>query len=76
MAFGAGGRAIVLDALIGRMMRTNLVTDPDPAAVRGDLDALITRLTSCGASCPAGRTGTVVKATCAALLGSAVTLVH
>ena len=76
VAFGAGGRAIVLDALIGRMMRTNLATDPDPAAVRGDLDALITRLTSCGASCPAGRTGTVVKATCAALLGSAVTLVH
>ena len=75
-AFAPAGRAIVLDALVGRMMRTNLATDPAPAAVRGDLDGLITRLASCGASCPAGRTETVVKAACAALLGSAVTLVH
>jgi len=36
----------------------------------------MTRLTACGTSCPAGRTPIVVKATCAALLGSAVTLVH
>jgi hypothetical protein len=76
VAFAPAGRAIVLDSLVGRMMRSNLATEPDPAEVRGVLDNLITRLAACGASCPAGRTPTIVKASCAALLGSAVTLVH
>jgi hypothetical protein len=75
-AFGTTGRGIVLDALVGRMMASNVGTEPDAAGVRSDLDALITRLSACGTSCPAGRTGTIVKASCAALLGSAVTLVH
>jgi hypothetical protein len=75
-AFGGAGRTVVLDALVGRMMRTGLATDPRPEEVRADLDALITKLASCGASCPAGRTPTIVKASCAALLGSAVTLIQ
>jgi hypothetical protein len=75
-AFAPAGRAIVLDALLGHMLQTNLGTDPNPVEVRGDLDGLITQLTACGASCPAGRTPIVVKATCAALLGSAVTLIN
>ncbi len=75
-AFGGAGRSIVLDSLVGRMMRANIGTDPQPAQVRADLDALITRLAACGNSCPAGRTPIVVKATCAALLGSAVTLIN
>ena len=76
VAFGATGRGIVLDALVGRMMASNVGTEPEAAGVRSDLDALITRLSACGTSCPAGRTETIVKASCAALLGSAVTLVH
>jgi hypothetical protein len=75
-AFGSGGSAIVVDSLVSRMMLTQLATDPDQADVRTELGALITKLTSCGNSCPAGRTPTVVKATCAALLGSAVTLIN
>jgi hypothetical protein len=75
-AFGSGGRTIVLDSLVGHMMLAGMVTDPDPTDVRTELDSLITRLTACGSSCPAGRTPTVVKATCAALLGSAVTLIN
>jgi hypothetical protein len=75
-AFSPAGRDIVLDALVGRMLRTGVATEPSAAGVRTDLDGLITRLASCGGSCPAGRTATVVKATCAALLGSAATLVH
>jgi hypothetical protein len=75
-AFAPAGRGIVLDALLGRMLARDVATEPEAAGVRSDLDALITRLSSCGASCPAGRTATVVKASCAALLGSAVTLVH
>jgi len=76
VAFGPAGRTIVLDALVGRMMARNVATEPAAAGVRSDLDALITRLAACGSSCAAGRTGTIVKASCAALLGSAVTLVH
>ncbi|MCM2310690.1 MAG: LamG domain-containing protein [Steroidobacteraceae bacterium] len=75
-AFGPAGRSIVLDALVGRMMAQNVVTEPAVAGVRSDLDGLITRLAACGSNCPAGRTETIVKASCAALLGSAVTLVH
>jgi hypothetical protein len=76
VAFGPAGRAIVLDALVGRMMAQNVATEPGAAEVRAEIDNLITRLAACGGSCPAGRTGTIVKASCAALLGSAVTLVH
>ena len=72
----AAGRAIVLDPLVGRMLRTNVATEPDAAGVRSDLDNLITRLASCGGSCAADRTETVVKASCAALLGSAATLLQ
>jgi hypothetical protein len=44
--------------------------------VRGELDNLTTDLASCGGSCAADRTETIVKAACAATLGSAVTLVQ
>jgi hypothetical protein len=66
----------LLDSLIGRMLRTNVATEPDAVGVRTDLDNLITKLSSCGGSCAADRTEVVVKASCAALLGSAVTLLH
>jgi hypothetical protein len=73
-AFNAGGRTAVLDALVGRMVDPALATDPAVADVRSELDALMTRLVPGGST--AARTETVVKATCAALLGSAVTLVQ
>jgi len=73
-ASGSAGRAIVLDALVGRMVDPALATDPVVGDVRGELNALITRLSSGQAT--AARTQTIVKATCAALLGSAVTLVQ
>ena len=76
VAFNAAGRAIILDALVGRMLSQNVGTEPDATEVRSEIDSLITRLTACGGSCPAGRTATVVKASCASLLGSAVTLVN
>jgi len=76
VAFDAAGRTIVLDALVGHMMSQNVGTEPDVADVRGEIDSLITKLTACGGSCPAGRTATVVKASCASLLGSAVTLIE
>jgi hypothetical protein len=73
-AFNVTGRAIVLDALVGRMVDPALATDPGAAEVRAELDSLITRLVPGGST--AERTETIVKATCASLLGSAVTLVN
>lgn len=62
--------------LLTRAMGTNLTSQPDEAAVRMELDNLATDLASCGGSCAADRTKTIVKASCAAALGSAVTLVQ
>lgn len=76
-AFGTPDRRdLVIDPLVDRIMGTGLASQPDPADVRGELNALIDRLTACGGACPADKTGTIVKATCSALLGSAVMLVQ
>ena len=69
-------RNLVLDPLLARVMGLNLASQPDPTDVRTELGSLITKLTACGSSCPSGRTPTVVKSVCAALLGSAVTVVQ
>jgi Concanavalin A-like lectin/glucanases superfamily len=78
-----GGRDRVIDPLLTRMLNADLTgnryltTHADPAAVRTELNSLMNRLSTCsGGTCPAGRTAVVVKATCAAVLGSATTLVQ
>jgi hypothetical protein len=73
-AFGGGGDAIVVNALVGRMVDPALLTDPVEGEVVSELHLLIDQLAPGGTT--AARTETVVKATCAALLGSAVTLVQ
>lgn len=75
-ALDADGRASLSDALISRFVGSSLPSQPAPADVEAELDALIDRLTSCGGSCPDGRTEIVVKASCAAVLGSATTLMQ
>ncbi|KRT54543.1 Concanavalin A-like lectin/glucanases superfamily [endosymbiont of Ridgeia piscesae] len=72
----AGGRALMLDPLLSRMLGGDLADQPAEAEARAELNQLTDRLTACGASCEAGRTATVVKANCAALLGSAVMLLQ
>jgi len=73
---GAAQRDLVLNPLITRTLNTNVGSQPDPADTRVHLDSLINTLTSCGGGCPAGRTATVVKAVCAAAVGSAPMLVQ
>ena len=53
-----------------------MASQPNRAQARAELDNLAARLTSCGAGCNAERTATVVKASCAAVVGSAVTLLQ
>jgi hypothetical protein len=74
-------RDAVIVPLLAHIMGTGLTTQPDPVAVTGELDNLIAVLTGCaGGSAPTcattGRTREIVKATCAATLGSAAMLLQ
>jgi hypothetical protein len=74
-------RNLVIVPLTQRIMNTGLGTQPDPADVATELDNLIQILTSCafgpGATCAnSARTLEVVKASCAATLGSAAMLLQ
>ena len=69
-------RDLVFVPLLSRAMGSGLLSQPDEANVRLELDNLTTTLTSCGGSCAVDRTATVVKAACAATIGSAATLVQ
>ncbi len=74
-------RDLVIVPLIDRVMNTGLTVQPDPADVTGELDNLIQILTGCAiGSSPTCATATrseeVVKASCAAALGSAAMLLQ
>lgn len=75
-AFDASGRDLVITPLLARFVGDSLASQPASADIENELDALMDTLTSCGAGCAPGRTETVVKASCAAVLGSATTLVQ
>jgi mono/diheme cytochrome c family protein len=72
----SAGRDLAFNPLLDRVLGINLASQPSRALARAELDALAARLTACGAGCNAERTKTVVKAACAALTGSAVTLLQ
>lgn len=69
-------RALVTGPLVTRAVGTGLTTQPSAAEVTAEVDALIGRLTACGAACAADRTEVVVKAACSAVIGSASTLLQ
>lgn len=75
-AFDSSGRTLINSALYQKMVGTSLSSQPSSTDVSDELNDLMDRLTSCGGSCSADRTKTVVKAACAAVLGSAVTLIQ
>lgn len=76
VAFDATGRNQVITPLLNNIAGTGLDTQPLVADMTTELDALITKLTACGGGCAADRTEVVVKASCAAMLGSAVMLMQ
>jgi len=79
IAFGAQSqRDIIINALVSKMVGDNISQQPSLTEIKPDLEQLINELTSnCNApaDCDAARTRTVVKAACAALLGSAAVLI-
>ena len=75
-AFEHGGKSLIIAPLISRFVGTNLASQPSTTDIETELGKLIDNLTVCDTGCSADRTETVVKATCAAVLGSATTLVQ
>jgi len=83
---------LITTPLLNNIMNTNVSTQPDPVAVTAEINSLITStadikpigapdgipdgLAKCGGACPAGRTLTVVKSACSAVLGSAVMMLQ
>ena len=77
----AAQRDQIIVPLVNGIMNTRLTTQPDPAAVTSELDDLIMILTACAFGPSPGcatiqRTEEVVKAACAATLGSAAMLIQ
>ncbi len=74
-------RDLIITPLLANIMGSGLTTQPDPAQVTAELDSLILGLTACAqGSTPTcattARTEQIVKASCAATLGSAVMLLQ
>jgi hypothetical protein len=53
-----------------------MTTQPTAAEISTEVDAMIGRLTACGAACAADRTAVIVKSACSAVIGSASTLIQ
>jgi mono/diheme cytochrome c family protein len=74
-----GDRDLVINPILARVFGTGLATQPTLASGAGtshdELDALMVKLCTSSA-CGGARTATVIKATCAAAVGSAVLLVN
>ena len=81
VALPPGGRDVLFTPLIDAGLSAStaagkfLATQPDPVAVRAELDALTTKLSASVTQDAAG-TATIVKAACAAVTGSAAMLVQ
>lgn len=77
-AFDTDGRNAVINPLLANLVGTGLNSQPADNTIAAELNDLIDTLTACSSdsSCASDRTETVVKASCAAVLGSAVTLVQ
>jgi hypothetical protein len=73
--FGGAGRQQVIDALLAKGVGSGLSTQPN-AQIEAELNSLIDRLTAGAAGTQTGRTAVVTTATCAAVLGSATTLIQ
>lgn len=71
-----GEKDLITGPLLSKVVGSNLPSQPANADVKTELESLMTTLTACGGGCAADRTESVVKASCAAALGSAVMLVQ
>jgi hypothetical protein len=69
-------RDLIFNPLLSNIIGTNLASQPSDIDITDELNDLTTKLTACGSGCSSDRTTTVVKAVCAAALGSAAMLIQ
>ena len=74
VALDSAGRDALLDPLLDSVLCINLISQPDRNLVRAELDTLAVNLAASGGDVE--RTETIVKATCAAVLGSGAILIQ
>ncbi len=66
----------LINPLIANGVGINIASQPDDVDVRAEINSLVAKLSSCGASCATSvRTKTIAKAACAAVLGSGTMLI-
>ena len=75
-ASGSGNREGLIGTLLQKGMSTGLEWNPDDTVIHDELDSLIDKLLAGPTGGASGGTGTVMKATCGALLGSGTTLIQ
>lgn len=74
--FSLVNRDQFITPLIDKLMPLDVATQPEKNAVVTEISALITRLSTCDGACESDRSKTIAKASCTAILASAVTLVQ
>jgi mono/diheme cytochrome c family protein len=77
-AFTTSARQVLSTTLLDNMIGNGISTQPERTDVEAELNSLITGLTNCsnGKVCDPQYTQTVVKASCAAIVGSAAMLIQ
>jgi len=73
---GSGAREGLIGDLLTKGKNTGLNTDPDDSLIHDELDSLISKLLAGPTGGASGGAGTVMKATCGAVLGSGTTLIQ
>ena len=68
--------SLLIDPLMSNLVGTGINTQPAPADFGAEITALVGRLSACGGTCEPDRTERIVKASCAAVLGSAAMMVQ
>lgn len=75
-AFNTSGRDNFVTPLLAQLMPLDVATQPDKSLVIKELNNLISNLSVCRDNCNVSRTKTVAKASCTAVLASAVMLIQ
>lgn len=76
LTYPIADRTNFTEPLINRLIPLNLSSQPDKLLIRDEINQLITRLSTCEGTCDNERSKTIAKASCTAILASAVTLVQ
>lgn len=75
ITFATNARANFITPLLDKALGNNVATGPERTTLSGEINALMDRLDQCPNQCNSQRTLTIAKASCAAVIGSATSLI-